>query len=90
MDDGALLSGHKVHDSVEDGVAVAVSDGGALLLKDGVHHWLLDGMADGPGLVPALLLQLCLALWNVGPRVGGRDGQHQKTKHHLHGHLVKN
>ena len=76
--DGAILS----DECVEDSVSSAVGDGLAPLFKDGVDNRLLDGVADGARLVPALLLQLRLAEWRRYAGESGRDSQQQQAQNH--------
>ena len=82
LDHAAIFPGHKIDDGIEDSVAHAVGDGQAPLLKDCVDDRLLNGVADGARLVPALLLQLRLAEWRRYAGESGRDSQQQQAQNH--------
>jgi hypothetical protein len=84
---GALLARHSFHYSILHGGADPLLEGGALLLQGGAGVWLLDGLTNVAGLVPARLLRLATAapgparlLYHNGDAAGGpgrrnRQGQ---------------
>ena len=77
---GALLPRNKVHLAVRDSAALTVRDGAAFRLKDGAGDWLLDSGADGPWLVPALVLLHRLAGYTS---LGGHHS-HRQQQQYLH------
>ena len=81
LDDGARQAGLCGRVLLVHVGALLVPDRGALLLVGGDGVWDLDGLADLPGLVPALLLPDHLAGRDPGPGGAGQNTQQDNKLH---------